>query len=161
MKTPVGEYREQGRALVADEDDGERGLLTMLLHAHGYEAEGVASGEAALTLLEGHSFDLVLLDAELLGSRSELELLAAARQLAPDARFVMLAAFATVDMALAAMTHGACDYLRKPLHADELLRVITRTPAELRERAEQTARRASAAGATVAAPSVEARSTLQ
>lgn len=146
MMTSDSGYREFGRVLVADEDDGERGLLTMLLNAHGYEAEGVASGEAALAQLSLHEFDLVLLDAELRPSLDGLELLAAARQLAPDARFVMLTTFATVDMALEAMTQGASDYLRKPLHADELLRVITRS---LPEHAGQLTRRAPTAAVTL------------
>jgi ATP-dependent Lon protease len=148
--TADSRYREHARVLVADEDDGGRGLLTMLLHAHGYDAEGVASGDAVLALLRRREFDLVLLDAELLPRLAGLELLAAARRLAPDARFVMLTSFATVDMALAAMTHGAFDYLRKPLHTDELLRAIARALPE------QAARHAPT---TAVVPSVERRST--
>jgi DNA-binding NtrC family response regulator len=92
--------------------------------------EGVSTGEAGLELLSRAEFDLVLLDVNLPG-RSGIEVLEAAQPMAPSTEFIMITAFASIDTAVDAMKRGACDYLRKPLRTDELLRVIARALANV------------------------------
>ena len=127
--------RARGRLLVVDDDDSTRTLLLALLRAHGYEVEGERSGEAGLERLQRAEFDLVLLDVNLPG-RSGLEVLEAAQPMAPATEFIMITAFASIDTAVDAMKRGACDYLRKPLRTDELLRVIARALADVAARRE-------------------------
>jgi DNA-binding NtrC family response regulator len=109
--------------LLADSDDQTRRVLATMLRSHGYEIEEVARGEEALALLDGSAFDLVLLDAEL-PDRSGIDILAEARPRAPHTAFVVLAGFRSLDVAMEAMRRGAHGYLRIPLHADEVLRVV-------------------------------------
>ena len=112
-----------GRVLLADGDDGTRRVLATVLRAHGCETEEVASGEGALALLAYTSFDVVLLDVEL-PDVSGIDVLATAQSLGSGAAFVMLAGFGSIHVAVEAIARGACCYLRKPLHADELLRAV-------------------------------------
>ena len=107
--------------LLADGDDGTRRVLATVLRAHGYDAEEVASGEGALALLAYTSFDVVFVDVEL-PDGSGIDVLARAQSVGSDAAFVMLAGFGSIHLAVEAIARGACCYLRKPLHADELLR---------------------------------------
>ena len=111
------------RVLLVDCDDQTRRVLASVLRAHDYEIEEVASGGEALSLLATTPFDLVLVDADL-PDRSGTDVLAAARPLAPDTAFIVLAGFRSLDVAMEAMRWGARGYLRKPLHADEVLRVV-------------------------------------
>ncbi len=53
------------RALVVDDEEPVRLLLARMLERRGYSVLQAAEGEAALTLLRGASFDLVLCDAQL------------------------------------------------------------------------------------------------
>ena len=127
--------KTRGRVLVVDDDDSTRTLLLALLRAHGYEVDGVSSGEAALELIARAEFDLVLLDVNLPG-RSGIEVLEAAQPMAPCSEFIMITAFASIDTAVDAMKRGACDYLRKPLRTDELLRVVARALTDVAARRE-------------------------
>ena len=127
--------RTRGRVLIVDDDDTTRTLLLALLRAHDYDAEGVASGEAALALFARTEFDVALLDVNL-PDRSGVEVLVAAQTMAPSTEFIMITAFAAIETAVEAMKRGASDYLRKPLRTDELLHVVARALANVATRRE-------------------------
>ena len=125
----------RGAVLVVDDDGSTRTLLLALLRAHGYDAQAVPSGEAALELLGRTHFDVVLLDVNLPG-RSGVEVLIEAQPVVPDTEFVMITASDRVDTAVNAMKRGAFDYLRKPLRTEELLEVVGRALATVAARRE-------------------------
>ena len=55
----------RGRILVVDDDEGLRELLVRYLSDNGYEAAGVADGQAMKRHLSSHPVDLLLLDVML------------------------------------------------------------------------------------------------
>ena len=53
-----------------------------------------------------------------------LSLMRRARELDPDSVTVVMTAYGALDTGMAAMRHGAIDYVTKPIHVEDLLRVI-------------------------------------
>lgn len=120
--------------LVVEDDEVLRKLLVKTLGENAYAVQTADTGEEAVRALERDMFDLVLLDLNLPGMDGMQVLqLGPARQ--PDAQFIMMTAFGTVDTAVEAMKQGAFDYINKPFNTDELLLTLRRA------REEQTLRR--------------------
>lgn len=114
-----------GSVLVVEDDDVLRKLLVKTLSESHYAVQTSETGEDAVRALEREAFDLVLLDLNLPGMDGMQVLqLGPARQ--PDAQFIMMTAFGTVDTAVEAMKQGAFDYINKPFNTDELLLTLRR-----------------------------------
>jgi len=111
---------EETRILVVDDESSVRFLLSEELAQQGYEVSTAASGEEALAMLEQATFDLMLLDLKMPGMDG-IEVMRAARDLAPQMVVVMLTAHATLDSAVEALRYGGHDYLMKPSSPDEIL----------------------------------------
>ncbi|MBI2468897.1 MAG: sigma-54-dependent Fis family transcriptional regulator [Candidatus Rokubacteria bacterium] len=105
--------------LIVEDERPLAEALQSYLAGVGYEPAIVGSGEDALEALRASESDLVLLDYKLPGMDG-LQTLVEIKDLAPATEIVMLTAFATVKMAVAAMRAGAFDYLTKPVDLDEL-----------------------------------------
>ena len=72
-------------------------------------------GPSALAAIRDHGpFDVVLLDQRLPG-QSGVELMPEIREQLPQARIVMLTAYASLDLATSALARGASHFLAKPL----------------------------------------------
>ena len=56
-----------GCILVVDDEERQREIYRDILEGEGYEAATAPSGEAALNLLAGRRFDLVITDLNLTG----------------------------------------------------------------------------------------------
>lgn len=119
--------------LIVDDERSLRRTLRGLFQKLGYRTAEAASGQEALALLTEHTFDLVLLDLNLPGM-SGTAVLEAARPLAPDTVFIILTAHGTLDSAIAAIRHGAFDYLLKPSKTEEIIRAVESGLAERRRR---------------------------
>ena len=50
------------RLLVCDDSNAERAAMAQILRQHGYEVDEAADGAAALRLIQGRAYDLLLLD---------------------------------------------------------------------------------------------------
>jgi DNA-binding response OmpR family regulator/DNA-binding HxlR family transcriptional regulator len=111
------------RVLVVDDNPTFRGDLTELLTAEGHIVTGVGSAAAATAALEAAEFDVMFSDLRM-GRHSGMQLLALAREKWPRLIVVMLTANATVETAVKALQLGAIDYLRKPVRADQVQRVL-------------------------------------
>ncbi len=111
---------DEARILVVDDESSVRFLLSEELTQQGYEVSTAASGEEALAMLEEATFDLMLLDLKMPGMDG-IEVMRAARDLAPQTVVVMLTAYATLDSAVEALRYGGHDYLLKPSSPDEIL----------------------------------------
>jgi two-component system response regulator HydG len=109
--------------LVADDDPAVRESLERALAREGYGVVQAPDGQAALERLQAGGVDLVLSDLKMPGLNG-LELLKAAKVVAPDVDFVMLTAFGTVEEAVQAMKDGATDFLTKPFQRSQLIKVV-------------------------------------
>src|SRR6267378_7594246 len=114
---------EPANILVADDDPGLRESLERTLAREGYRVVVASDGQAALERLQGGGVDLVLTDLKMPGL-SGIELLRAAKAIAPDVDVILLTAFGTIEEAVKAMKDGAYDFITKPFQRAQLLRVI-------------------------------------
>ncbi|MBW6512982.1 MAG: response regulator [Desulfuromonadaceae bacterium] len=119
------------RILVVDDDQELRETISEILVDAGFFVANASSGEEALKILSGETFDLVLLDMIMPGIGGQ-EILPLLKRQAPRTRIIMITAFATVENAVAAMRKGADDYLTKPFKVDELLTAVRRRLEEAR-----------------------------
>ena len=108
------------RILVIEDDDVIGVNLVRALSAEGWEAERVATGDAAKSLVERSSYDLILLDLGL-PDIDGIELCGQLRALAANAVVVMLSARAAEIEVVVGLDAGADDYITKPFRLAELL----------------------------------------
>ena len=126
---------EPATLLVADDDPGLRESLERTLTREGYRVILASDGNAALERLRAGGIDLVLTDLKMPGLTG-IEVLRAARAIAPDVDVILLTAFGTVEEAVKAMKEGAYDFLTKPFQRAQVLRLI-RQALERRELIQQ------------------------
>ena len=107
------------RILVVDDEPQILRSLRTTLAAHGYDVQTAASGEEAVTLVEGHMPDLVVLDLVLPGI-SGLDVCRYLRERSPVPILILSARGDERDK-VAALDLGADDYLTKPFGVNELL----------------------------------------
>ncbi len=111
------------RVLVVDNNSEFQEELTSQLRDNGHTAMGVSSAADATEALEGGEFDAMFTDLKL-RRRSGMRLLTEVRERWPRLIVVMLASDATVETAVQALHLGALDYIRKPIRADQVQRVL-------------------------------------
>jgi DNA-binding NtrC family response regulator len=111
--------------LVVDDEPVQREMIGGFLKKQGFEVIAADSAERALELFRQDAFDLVLTDQKM-AEMSGLELLQAVHTINPETPVILITAFGTIEAAVAALKHGAIDYLTKPLNLDELLYRIRR-----------------------------------
>ena len=109
-------------ALVADDEAGMRESVARALRREGFQVTAVEDGAAALDSLRRAPVDLLVADLRMPGLDG-LELLRAAKLVAPDTEVVVLSGHATVEEAVEAMKEGAYDFLTKPFDRAPLVRV--------------------------------------
>src|ERR671911_1096278 len=116
---------EPATLLVADDDPGLRESLERTLTREGYRIVLASDGRAALERVQAGGIDLIVTDLKMPGLTG-LELLRAAKAIAPEVDVILLTAFGTVEEAVKAMKDGAYDFLTKPFQRAQLVRVIRR-----------------------------------
>ena len=108
--------------MVVDDEPGVHESCHALL-ADQYDLLGAHDGPTALTTLESHSVDLVLLDLRLPGLGG-LDVLARINETRPQLKVIVLTAVTSVRTAVEAMKIGAFHYLTKPFSGEELCLLI-------------------------------------
>jgi len=105
--------------LVVDDDTAHRTMLRTLLSGWQYDITEADDGESAIAQVEGHPFDLVLIDIRMI-RMSGLEALPKIKAINPAIPVIIMTAYSSVETAVDALKKGAYDYLTKPLDFDEL-----------------------------------------
>jgi DNA-binding NtrC family response regulator len=108
--------------LIVDDDEGMRDTLTGILKRE-YRVLRVASGEAALPILNREDIDLVLLDVRLPGI-SGFEVLRIVKENFALIEVLMISAINDVETAVQAMKHGAYHYVTKDFDYDQLRSLV-------------------------------------
>jgi len=121
------------RALVADEDRVVRQILSHELSIAGWEVLLARDGEEARRLIDLHTPDVVVTDAEL-PLRTGLELLEDAEHMEAGLRprFIVLSGQDPDEMAIRAFQLGAADFVSKPFHPGIVVRRLERLRGEPR-----------------------------
>ncbi len=109
--------------LIIDDDDQLRKSFHKLLSEEGYTAEGAASGEAGLEIIQNQLPDLVIVDIRLPGING-LETFEAIHALEPKLPVIIMTAYGTTETAIEATKMGAFDYILKPFEIPDMLTVI-------------------------------------
>ncbi len=91
----------------------------------GHEVTVCPDGLTAAAALERNTYDCILVDLDMPGL-SGIQVIAKAKQLSPDTDAVVLTGKSSVDTAIAALRHGAFDYLTKPCKLAELEALLNR-----------------------------------
>ncbi|HKJ04000.1 MAG TPA: nitrogen regulation protein NR(I) [Geopsychrobacteraceae bacterium] len=111
------------RILVADDEESIRWVLSKALKKKGFTVDLAVDGRQALSLFRSNHYDLAVLDIKMPGIQG-LELLQQFHEEQPDILVVIMTAESTMENAVAAMKHGAYDYLTKPFDLDALDAII-------------------------------------
>ena len=106
------------RILIVDDDSSIRGLLVSIL-SDKYTCATAASAEAALSCLDGETFDLVISDINM-GGMSGIELVARVVASSPETVVMMISGNQLLDSPIEAMRSGAFDYIKKPFDVDQV-----------------------------------------
>src|ERR671928_1648576 len=125
--TTIEQAAAQGaRLLVVDDEENILLTISEVLRLEGHEVETAASGREAASLLDaGASYDLILTDLHM-DDGDGLLLLEEVRRHSPLTITIVLTGFAAVESAIAALRHGAYDYLTKPCIIAELIHTVAR-----------------------------------
>ena len=106
------------RALVVEDDHSWQQIISEILSDCGLEVDGATSLEEATLLLKSQPHRVAVVDLSLSpndhNNYDGLRVLDAIRQLDPNCRAILLTGFATVELAVTALTdYGAFTFLRK------------------------------------------------
>ncbi len=99
--------------------------MSLELPRMGYEVTVCPDGLTAVAALERNSYDCILVDLDMPGY-SGIEVIAKAKQLSPHTDAVVLTGKSSLETAVAALRHGAFDYLTKPCKLVELQSLLKR-----------------------------------
>src|SRR5438552_15539462 len=108
--------------LIVDDDEGMSDTQTAILKRE-YRVLRVASGEAALPILNREDIDLVLLDVRLPGI-SGFEVLRIIKENYSLIEVIMISAITEIETAVQAMKHGAYHYATKDFDYDQLRSLV-------------------------------------
>ena len=101
------------RMLIVEDERDLCELLQEFFTSRGFTVLSAFSGEEALSLLQQHTTDVILLDI-LLPGVSGIEVLKRAKDLVPHARIIMVTSLNEEEVRSTAFRHGACGYITKP-----------------------------------------------
>jgi two-component system nitrogen regulation response regulator NtrX len=113
--------------LIVDDETDIRELVSGILQDEGYATRTAKNSDEALAAMATRRPNLALLDIWLQGSALDgLQLLDAFKQEHPEVPIVMISGHGNIETAVAAIKHGAYDFIEKPFKADRLLLVAAR-----------------------------------
>lgn len=119
---------EKLRILIADDDEGVRSSLRLLLHRSGYEVVAVPDAAATMEVVRSDThIDLALIDMNFTRATSGDEGLVLLRQIKifrPDLPVILMTAWATIALAVKGVQAGAVDFVSKPWDNRGLLQQI-------------------------------------
>jgi DNA-binding NtrC family response regulator len=120
---------------VIDDEPVVVDVLRGLLAKEGFDVAVAGTAGEGRGLLEGESWDALLLDL-MLPDADGLDVLRWVRDRRPDLAVMMITAYGTVENAVAAMKNGAFHYLTKPFKNEEVRQLVGRAVQTTRLRRE-------------------------
>lgn len=118
------------KIVVVEDDKDLVNLIKGILSVERHTVDSVHDGHEALTIIQMHPYDLVILDWMLPG-RTGTEICKDYRARGGSAPILMLTAKSTIDDRAEGLDSGADDYLTKPFHPKEFsarVRALLRRP---------------------------------
>ena len=113
--------------LVVDDEPDIRMLIEGILQDEGYAVRLAGDSDAAVAAFKLRRPALVIQDIWLQGSRLDgIGILKAMHSEEPHVPVVMISGHGTIETAVAAIQHGAYDFIEKPFKSDRLLLIVRR-----------------------------------
>ena len=122
---PIAGARASERVLVVDDDEVVRRLAKEILEAAGYQVVLASGGEEAVRRYRESSdgFQLVVLDI-IMPEMNGRQVYDALREIDPEVRVLAASGFSQDSWPAHMLEAGACQFIRKPFDAPQLLRVV-------------------------------------
>jgi DNA-binding NtrC family response regulator len=111
--------------LFADDERSLQELMKLEIPRMGHRVTVCPDGLTAVAAMEKESFDCLLVDLDMPGLNG-IDVIARAEELCPDAEAVVLTGKSSLETAIAALRHGAFDYLTKPCKLVEIEALLRR-----------------------------------
>lgn len=128
VQAPSGPSSGLPRILVADDQHDVTRALRLLLRGEGFDVDCVDSPAAVLSAVQKNDYDIALVDLnytrDTTSGKEGLLLLQQLRDLDQDLRVVVMTAWSTVEIAVAALQQGAADFIEKPWENGRLLAIL-------------------------------------
>ena len=121
----AGSDARNARILVVDDEETIREAIAKFLRSRGFDVQTVDSGPGALEALGRQRFTLMLCDVRM-PHMTGVELVPKALRADADLAIVMLTAVNDAPTATEALSHGAMDYLMKPIELEDLHQAVER-----------------------------------
>jgi two-component system, NtrC family, nitrogen regulation response regulator NtrX len=113
--------------LIVDDEADIRDLVAGILEDEGYQTRTARNSDDALAAVVSRRPNLIFLDIWLQGSKLDgLQLLDAVKREHAELPVVMISGHGNIETAVAAIKHGAYDFIEKPFKADRLVLVAER-----------------------------------
>ena len=121
------------RILVVDDEQVILDSARKILAPEGLSVMTALDAETALEVLPAHSPQIMITDLVLPGA-SGMKLLEKALEHDPRLVVILTTGYSTIDNAIAALKHGAFEFLPKPFTCEELLACVARARQALESR---------------------------
>ncbi len=114
---------DAGIVLVVDDEPAIVESLTKIFKREGMTVLSATDGTAGLDVLRRHRVGVLLTDL-MMPNTNGMDLLRAAKTIAPETEVVLMTAYGTVETAVDAMKEGAYDFVTKPLKRAHVVRIV-------------------------------------
>ena len=111
--------------LVVDDDLGICRMLELHFRGEGHQVQTAHSVDEGLACAAEQEPEMIILDIRMSG-KSGLEGLLEFKELAPEARVIMITAFHDMESTIQAMQGGADDYIHKPIDLTQLDQAVNK-----------------------------------
>lgn len=122
---------ENNKVLVVDDEAGMRHMLRMVLEKSDYKVAEAQNGYAALDLMHGTDFDIILCDIRM-PEMDGLTFLQEMRTRDIAGIVIMMSAYGSIDTAVECLKEGAYDYISKPFKPDEVILTLCKALEKVR-----------------------------
>ncbi len=113
------------KLLFADDEVSLQEVMRIELPRMGHEVTVCPDGNTAIAALARNTYDCLLVDLDMPGLGG-IEVIARAKEQSPDTEAIILTGKSSLESAVAALRHGAFDYLTKPCRLVDLKAVLVR-----------------------------------
>ena len=111
--------------MFADDEPSLQELMKLELPRLGHTVTVCPDGLTAVAALEKNTYDCILVDLDMPG-KDGIEVIAHCKEISPATEAVVLTGKSSMDTAIAALRHGAFDYLTKPCKLIEIEALLKR-----------------------------------
>ncbi|WP_145064160.1 sigma-54-dependent transcriptional regulator [Adhaeretor mobilis] len=119
------------KLLFADDEQSLQELMSLELPRLGHTVTVCPDGATAVAALEKNTYDCIIVDLDMPGLDG-IGVIAKCKENSPETEAVILTGKSTLESAIAALRHGAFDYLTKPCRLVEIKALLDRVSDKLR-----------------------------